>query len=296
MRPTMKMRLFLLAWLTLVATADVVHAQSPTPGTPAKQADVETWKRYTVTGEKFSVTLPSVPLLMTREGLLTGSKKVRAESLLGVHGGGAVYAVYICENPKGKQSLQDFIVEQTRLDGWHLASEQIIKVDGATGKQYQSMSTVPSTAQFFAVEDRLYQFRVVGASADTDGVKRFFSSISFKNLDGLAVSSGPDVSSVGTGVETVFTAREVDVKARLLTKPLPSFPESAREKRISGTIILKVVLTSRGIVDNIQIVQAVRGLTEHAIEAARKIKFMPAMKDGKYVSTTLQLEYSLSYS
>ena len=34
------------------------------------------------------------------------------------------------------------------------------------------------------------------------------------------------------------------------------------------------------------------GLTEVAIAAARKIKFVPAMKDGKSVSTFVQLEYN----
>lgn len=294
MHLTMNHRLFLLACLALAATAIMAQAESAAPVTLSEQAEVDGWTRYTVAGEKFSISLPSVPLMMTSEGM-TGSKKVRSERLLGVHADRAVYAVFIYENSKRQQSLNDFIVEQTKLDGWHVASEQTVKVDGFSGKQYSSMHRVPATAQFFAVEDRLYEFRVVGTPAESAGAKRFFSSIAFKNVDALVVSNGPDVPT-SPGVETVLPARDVDVKARILTKPMPSFPESARKKRISGTVMLKVVLTSRGTVDNIQVVQAVPGLTEQAIEAARKIKFMPAMKDGKYVSTMLQLEYSLSYS
>ena len=33
------------------------------------------------------------------------------------------------------------------------------------------------------------------------------------------------------------------------------------------------------------------GLTESSIAAATKIKFVPAMKDGKFVSVRMQLEY-----
>jgi len=35
-----------------------------------------------------------------------------------------------------------------------------------------------------------------------------------------------------------------------------------------------------------------KGLTEVAIAAARKIKFVPAMKDGKGLSTFVKLEYN----
>jgi outer membrane biosynthesis protein TonB len=36
------------------------------------------------------------------------------------------------------------------------------------------------------------------------------------------------------------------------------------------------------------------GLTEQAIAAARKLKFVPAMKDGKNVSMWIQLEYNFN--
>jgi hypothetical protein len=36
------------------------------------------------------------------------------------------------------------------------------------------------------------------------------------------------------------------------------------------------------------------GLTEQAIKAARRIKFIPATKDGQPVSTYIQLEYNFN--
>jgi hypothetical protein len=39
------------------------------------------------------------------------------------------------------------------------------------------------------------------------------------------------------------------------------------------------------------ITQLPYGLTERAVEAAKKLKFCPAVKDGKYVSVSMQLEY-----
>ena len=62
-----------------------------------------------------------------------------------------------------------------------------------------------------------------------------------------------------------------------------------------GTVVLKVVCSSTGQVTNIRIVQELPyGLTERAIVAAKKIKFIPAMKDGRYVSMWMQLEYNFN--
>ncbi|HKN82512.1 MAG TPA: energy transducer TonB, partial [Pyrinomonadaceae bacterium] len=89
--------------------------------------------------------------------------------------------------------------------------------------------------------------------------------------------------------------KEVDAKARLLKKPEPSYTEQARSAGIMGTVVLKVVFSSTGQVTNIRIVQELPyGLTERAIVAAKKIKFIPAMKDGRYVSMWMQLEYNFN--
>jgi TonB family protein len=78
-------------------------------------------------------------------------------------------------------------------------------------------------------------------------------------------------------------------------KPEPSYTESARAHQVTGTVVLKVVFSSNGLVTNIQVVSGLPdGLTERAIDTARKIKFIPAMKDGKYVSMWMQLEYNFN--
>ena len=60
-------------------------------------------------------------------------------------------------------------------------------------------------------------------------------------------------------------------------------------------VILKCVFASNGSITNIRVVSGLPyGLTERAIDAARKIKFIPAMKDGKCVSMWMQLEYNFN--
>jgi len=93
----------------------------------------------------------------------------------------------------------------------------------------------------------------------------------------------------------IFSGREVTQKARVLSKPEPQYTEEARKNQIVGTVVLRAVFTSGGQVTNIRAVSGLPfGLTERAIAAARQIKFMPAMKDGRPVSMYIQLEYNFN--
>ena len=87
--------------------------------------------------------------------------------------------------------------------------------------------------------------------------------------------------------EPAYTGREVTRKVVLRSKPEPSFPAGVR-----GTVVLKAVFGSSGTVTHVVVVQGVTGMTEEAIKAARKIRFYPAIKDGRYVAMWMQLEYN----
>lgn len=93
----------------------------------------------------------------------------------------------------------------------------------------------------------------------------------------------------------VFSVKEVDQKARVLEKPVPLYTEEARKNLVSGTVVLKAVLSSSGQVTNIQVIRSLpNGLTERAIEAAKKLKFVPAVKDGHPVSQHIELQYNFN--
>jgi TonB family protein len=94
---------------------------------------------------------------------------------------------------------------------------------------------------------------------------------------------------------TTFAPQEVTAKARVLKKQEPSYTERARQNQVSGTVILRAVFAADGQVKHIIVVRGLPdGLTEQSIAVARKIKFIPAMKDGKAVSMWMQLEYNFN--
>ena len=109
---------------------------------------------------------------------------------------------------------------------------------------------------------------------------------------------GSDMSGCtgqGIGRSGPLRAGEVDQRARLLFKPEPQYTEEARRNQVTGTVMLRVVFSSDGEVDQIRAVRTLPfGLTERAIAAARQIKFIPATKDGHPVSVQMQLEYNFN--
>jgi TonB family protein len=112
------------------------------------------------------------------------------------------------------------------------------------------------------------------------------------NVVGGAPANG---ASGNTDYNRVFSGREVTSKARVFSKPEPSYTESARKYEVQGTVVLRCVFSSSGEINNIKVVAKLpHGLTERALRAAREIRFTPALKDGRAVSMYIQLEYNFN--
>lgn len=101
---------------------------------------------------------------------------------------------------------------------------------------------------------------------------------------------------VGAGDDlAVYSGKEVTTKLRVLSKPEPTYTEEARRHQTTGTIVLRCIFGANGKVFGFRPVTSLpHGLTERAISAARKIKFIPATKDGRPVSMWMQLEYNFN--
>ncbi len=64
----------------------------------------------------------------------------------------------------------------------------------------------------------------------------------------------------------------------------------------TGTVVLRVTFLSSGVIGEITAISRLsNGLTESAIEAAKEIKFKPAIKDGKAVTVTKSISYSFTF-
>ena len=92
---------------------------------------------------------------------------------------------------------------------------------------------------------------------------------------------------------SIFRVNEVSRRPRITNRPAPEYTPAARRNRISGNVVLIIVLCSTGKVTDAKVVQGLPyGLTESCVEAAKRIEFEPAEKDGHAVSVKMEIEYN----
>ena len=113
--------------------------------------------------------------------------------------------------------------------------------------------------------------------------------------DSQAKGSSKHVPPLFVDGERIYRNSEVDKRPIVSKKPTPSYPRDARSSGVRGTVIIRCIFSATGKVTNIRVVSGQpMGLTERSIEAAEKIQFKPALKDGKPVSVWMQLEYNFN--
>ena len=74
--------------------------------------------------------------------------------------------------------------------------------------------------------------------------------------------------------------------------PKTDYPEEAREAGITGTVTLRVRFLAGGRIGAVDIVEGLPGgLTDEAVKAAKKIRFLPAKQDGRMINVSEKVEF-----
>ncbi|MDX2041034.1 MAG: TonB family protein [Acidobacteriota bacterium] len=85
------------------------------------------------------------------------------------------------------------------------------------------------------------------------------------------------------------------LRPTILYKERAKYTEEARANKIQGSVLVALTYTADGRITDIKVVRGLPdGLTESAIEAAKRIRFQPAMKNGQPVSVRGQLEFNFT--
>ncbi|MGH9957539.1 MAG: energy transducer TonB [Pyrinomonadaceae bacterium] len=93
-----------------------------------------------------------------------------------------------------------------------------------------------------------------------------------------------------------YKSSEVSRPATFTSRPQPILSEEALANSVRGLVVLRGVLCRSGRVSDIEVIEGLPfGVTERAIEAARRTEFIPAMKDGRTVSQAITYEFRFSY-
>ncbi len=255
------------------------------------------WDRYKLGDDEFSVSLPTVPAMSSYRVSPELSSQSILRHVIGAYADGVAYVIYVFER---KQSLDDFIANFRYASASNF--ERNLEVSGVRGKAYVFRNDERRGSTYFlATKSRIYVFEAQGSLLGSPdlGIPKFLESIKFgENLGGQVIVNGPGsqpLPGAATNDEPPINGRLVTRKPVVVAKPEPTYTEDARQHQVTGTIVLGCVFGSSGRVTNITAMSRLEhGLTEKAIAAAQQIRFIPAVKDGRFVSMYMQLEYNFN--
>ena len=215
------------------------------------------------------------------------------EHVYSTYANGAVYLVVSYD----RQSLKDTF-ENFRLH--HCTQAKITatndnNLEGFAGKEYSlKFGDVVGTVHVYATKKRSYVVAIVQAIANAPLRDYFLSTFSLSGTNvpignRQAAQSLPPADSPHLATKDKQETRKVVV----VSKPEPLYTEEARKAGITGTVVLRVVFFSSGEVANIRVIRGLpNGLTESAIEAAKHLRFIPATKNGEFISNWMELQYN----
>jgi protein TonB len=91
--------------------------------------------------------------------------------------------------------------------------------------------------------------------------------------------------------DTVYDVGNDVTAPRAIYMPNPEYSESARKKKINGTVALAMIVTAEGKVRDLKVIKSLdKGLDKQALAAVSTWRFEPATKDGKPVAVHLSTD------
>jgi TonB family protein len=108
-------------------------------------------------------------------------------------------------------------------------------------------------------------------------------------------STGFVLARVGVTKKAPPIAKKPGCPPTITDKPEPKYTEEARVKEIQGTVELSALFTENGEITDIRVIKDLSdGLTERAIEVAKRIKFISPTIAGKKIPCRMALEYNFN--
>jgi TonB family protein len=311
-------------FLTIILCCTIAAAAGASSVDDVQSQKAVRWERYTSQGEEFTVLLPKLPWVVSIARPPKPLSNPPDGLLYAAYDDGTGYVMLSFDNSERQEEIDVFIDEfiEYKYGVFHgqATFERHLTLNGFKGRQYRVRSAttdISGIVQFYRTKNRIYIFEAVGGARSQPAVERFLKSITLdtktaaKNVARLQADreatqkseeapptppkSASEQGQPGAPRAQVFSPREVERKAVLIARAHPRYTEEARQQQVSGTVVLRAVFSSSGEVTGIRAVSGLPyGLTERAIAAARRMVFIPAMKDGRFVSQYIQIEYNFS--
>lgn len=103
---------------------------------------------------------------------------------------------------------------------------------------------------------------------------------------------GSGISSANPSQEFYKPSQRTSDAMRIVSKPRAQYTDEARQNNVQGKVVLRVVFLASGNIGSVEPISNLPdGLTEQAIEAAKRIQFEPKLENGRPVSSIKSVEY-----
>lgn len=254
------------------------------------------WERISSSNEVFSVEMPSNYYEVSEDYEyaldIWDTIKVTERRTISSFLNGTFFILDIYKTKSGEKAVKRLIHDYF-IRNSDEAKCSDIKLEELKGYQCELNRQVGYAKELYFY-DKQYVYVVIGHSLETNNVmmQHFFSSI--RSKEKKTSQKIEEINWVGSVDEQKgFTSREVTQKAIIVLKVQPIYTTEARKNQTQGIIRITAILGADGIVRSVRAVTGLpNGLTERAMSAAKRIRFIPARKNGVSVSQYVTLEYN----
>lgn len=306
------MRFVLSAVLYLLLTVPLIgqeHDVVPTPPDADKYADPVEWKAYKV-GKKAAIYFPKLPL---KFGASDGCEQVSGVTYY-AYAQQVIYEVGIFEKGsfdqsycKEKSSFGTQTYERRLAAIRRTAPAKTTEGVATIGGQKVTIfkwETQEQAGTRFVIPDlengrwreALVNYRP-NVKADADRFLTSFLSPMSEGIDVKDRGSSTTRGDKGFVFDPVTPTTPSSKLQPLLIqlKPRPGYTDTARRSDTMGTVALRVTFLANGGIGKISVISGLRnGLTEQAIDAARRIVFLPVQVAGVPVTAVQRIAYDFS--
>ena len=219
---------------------------------------------------------------------------------------GVVYLLIYFANPSHEERLEFFLDEQLKRSELRNAEILATNETSENGRRvltyqfnkydFQKSFSYPGTLKLVDDKDRTFALLAIGKDQTDSSVAQFLQSLEMADKPGgVDVGGGAsNASEVNEPANAIAAANTASRKAMIIVKPEPQYTEAARRKMLRGSVTLRAVLSASGKVTNVEVTSGLPDFAGSSIEAAGKLCFIPAVKDGRFVSTAVELQYNFN--
>lgn len=289
---------FVVQFLLTLGIALQVVAQSSSPAS-GKKLDWKTVRN----GAEFSVSMPEGSIGATDDTDASYNNFDIKKRVFVSRNLGHTFLSVDMYTGRVKGLRNDFASRITRKDGLKFVRGEEREIDGVSIQSFEkTMGLRKSIIQLLLSKKALYIVSAHSVGEKDDLVQHFVRSVQMSSgANAVFPNRGADQGSgLATLAPTIYDESNTEIKtADADTKPsslaiLFLFQPRFQTENGSGTVTVKARFAATGRIENAEFVSGERSLLAGAVDAVQRIIFIPAEKDGRFVSTTKQMQYSRS--